>query len=362
MSGGHWNYPFSGDGVRLSSERMQDLFRWLEAAEHALDWGLSGDTCPACAEINIGKSFELLMDRWFEHSVSMDTVENALDLHSCPICSERYAYDETHRTHRHCVAASPRLACSVPECQATSVPFGIADRDALIDHLKNHGGAAPVVGSTKQVVVGAAHFDQLQRSVAALGEVIKAADGATLPDNVKQAINEARCHPACRCILVGNLARWAPVEGASMYEVSTDGQVFNVDKVHMLSVWKNHHGYACVTLTMDTGRRTSREVHLLVLSAFAGKRPAGMHGSHINGDPMDASLSNLCWETPQQNEARKRLHGTATVGERNGRAKLTHADVLAMRASNEPNTHLAKRYGVTHQHVALVRAGHVWKV
>jgi len=43
------------------------------------------------------------------------------------------------------------------------------------------------------------------------------------------------------------------------------------------------------------------------------------------------------------------------------KAKLTVAQVLAIRASAERNTALAARYGVSHQNVALIKRGMIWK-
>jgi hypothetical protein len=48
-------------------------------------------------------------------------------------------------------------------------------------------------------------------------------------------------------------------------------------------------------------------------------------------------------------------------GSRNGRAKLTEADVTAIRASDEPSARLANRYRVAPETVRHVRAGETWR-
>ena len=44
-----------------------------------------------------------------------------------------------------------------------------------------------------------------------------------------------------------------------------------------------------------------RYVHVLVLEAFRGPRPAGGVTLHANDDPADNRLENLSWGTPQEN-------------------------------------------------------------
>jgi len=110
-------------------------------------------------------------------------------------------------------------------------------------------------------------------------------------------------------------------------------------------------GYLRVTLARD-GRTERRSVHQLVLEAFAGPCPEGLEGSHKDGDRTNNILDNLCWETTSQNNLRKRQHGTAQRGERGGRAKLTEAQVLTIRAEYRPGVRgygaqaLGAKYGV----------------
>lgn len=47
--------------------------------------------------------------------------------------------------------------------------------------------------------------------------------------------------------------------------------------------------------------RVTKKVHHLVLEAFHGPRPTGLHGCHNNGDPLDNRAGNLRWDTQSGN-------------------------------------------------------------
>lgn len=50
----------------------------------------------------------------------------------------------------------------------------------------------------------------------------------------------------------------------------------------------------------------------------------GPRQSHKNGNNADNRLSNLAWETPSDNNQRKREHGTAMIGVKNVQGRKTH--------------------------------------
>lgn len=49
-------------------------------------------------------------------------------------------------------------------------------------------------------------------------------------------------------------------------------------------------------------------------------------------------------------------------GERNGQAKLTREDVLAIRASDRPSRALAEEYGVSPSHIRRIKTGGSWSI
>jgi len=101
-------------------------------------------------------------------------------------------------------------------------------------------------------------------------------------------------------------------------------------------------GYPFVQLTgLEVGKPVNRVVHRLVLEAFVGPCPPEKECSHLNGQPTDARLVNLRWETHTENERRKVEHGTLNVGDRNG--NYTHPERRAWGDRNGSHTHPENR-------------------
>jgi hypothetical protein len=94
-----------------------------------------------------------------------------------------------------------------------------------------------------------------------------------------------------------------------------------------------------------------------------GPRPSPLHESaHSCGRGSDGCVNprHLRWATPTENHADKVEHGTTNRGERQGRHKLTETDVLEIRASHEPQSVLAARYGVDPSTISNVQTGRTW--
>lgn len=104
-------------------------------------------------------------------------------------------------------------------------------------------------------------------------------------------------------------------------------------------------------------------LHVLVLLAFAGPRPAGMHCCHNDGNPANNHLSNLRYDTPAGNNADKLRHGTYLRGERHPNSKLTAAAVLLipeLRAQGLTWTAIARRFGVSRTAIGYAVHGRNW--
>lgn len=96
-----------------------------------------------------------------------------------------------------------------------------------------------------------------------------------------------------------------------------------------------HKGYYRVNLKNKGGNGICTEpVHKLVLEVFVGERPEGMVCRHLNGNPLDNRLLNLCWGTPKQNAQDSIRHGTAAClrnGERAVASKLMLSDIYEIK-------------------------------
>jgi hypothetical protein len=139
---------------------------------------------------------------------------------------------------------------------------------------------------------------------------------------------------------------WRPVVGyEGVYEVSSLGRVRSLNRHAdhprgplnirgmQISPFKNARGYLRVSLR-DSGARSKRTVHSLVLEAFIGPRPGGMQSRHLNGNKADNRPENLTWGTAKQNIADKRAHGTQPLGSECVSAKLDERDVIEIRRRN----------------------------
>lgn len=163
---------------------------------------------------------------------------------------------------------------------------------------------------------------------------------------------------------------WRPVVGwEGLYEVSDAGRVRSLDRIvdypdrrrsylkpgRVLRPSTGSAGYPTVILC-GSGRHQHGRIHVMVLEAFVGPRPAGCEVRHLNGVRNDNRLANLAWGTPTENTMDRVLHGRASRG-------LTLDDVAFVRVAADKgitDTEIARRIGVTRRSVALVRTGRTW--
>lgn len=122
--------------------------------------------------------------------------------------------------------------------------------------------------------------------------------------------------------------------------------------------WPRPHpvkGYCFVTVRLN-GRRVHTGVHKLVALAFL-PNPHGHHEvNHIDGVKTHNTPDNLEWSTRQGNMrhawGRGLMDNARLTGEKHHRAKLTEADIRAIRAAvpvfedNATKYEVASHYGV----------------
>lgn len=161
---------------------------------------------------------------------------------------------------------------------------------------------------------------------------------------------------------------WRPVPGHEAYEVSDRGRVRRVMPCggatpgRILKAWQTL-GYLYVGLwTANTQTRVA--VHRLVATAFLPAPAAGCYQvAHRDGDRQNNVPANLYWATPTENAADRHSHGTDAVGENNPRAKLTEAEVVAirgMRRLGSTQLQAAEAFGVCRQTVSDIERKRRW--
>lgn len=123
-------------------------------------------------------------------------------------------------------------------------------------------------------------------------------------------------------------------------------------------------GYRRVTLHL-AGKRHDEGVHRLVLLAWGpSTSEPDLETRHLDGDPLNNFIGNLCWGTRRENAADRTRHGRSYRGEANGWSKLTAEQVTEMRqayrAGGVTQAELARRFGVSRASVSMIVRGLYW--
>lgn len=124
---------------------------------------------------------------------------------------------------------------------------------------------------------------------------------------------------------------WKEMVADNRYEVSNFGNVRRKSNGRVRTPSSTPKGYKVIVISRPGSKHIGVYVHREVLRAFVGKCPEGYQVSHLNGNNADNRLENLAYESPTENNNRKKLHGTQTFGESHGTAKLKNEDVKRLR-------------------------------
>lgn len=166
---------------------------------------------------------------------------------------------------------------------------------------------------------------------------------------------------------------WRDIPSCPGYQASSLGRIRSVDRTsafmiegrpfsrrlrgRVLSPKTDRGGY----LEVQPRRGSMKLVHRLVCEAFYGPCPEGYQAAHGNGVRTDNRASNLRWASPKENQRDRIAHGTALRGEGITSAKLTAADVIAIRSAEGFQREIAARFGVTQTNVSQIKRGTTWK-
>ena len=121
-----------------------------------------------------------------------------------------------------------------------------------------------------------------------------------------------------------------------------------------------HDGCLKVNLSGKGGRQERRQIAHLYLLAFVGPRPPGAECCHKDGNPTNNDPANLYWGTHLKSMRNKVRAGRSARGQKNGRARLSDDVVLAILRSPEKPKDIAKRFGISRQHVYKIKSGTSW--
>lgn len=125
------------------------------------------------------------------------------------------------------------------------------------------------------------------------------------------------------------------------------------------------NGYIAAVLSCPGKGKTNVYVSHLVAAAFIGPRPPGLEVAHKDGKKPNNRVDNLRYCTPAENAADRAKHGTQVRGARCHMAKLTDADVLAIRrrraSSNETLKVIGLDFGLSASATAALVRRASWK-
>lgn len=168
--------------------------------------------------------------------------------------------------------------------------------------------------------------------------------------------------------------RWRAVVGFPGYKVSDKGRVRSYWKrgvrplalVQRFELLKDSKatptGHRHVVLYHEQCRNDFK-VHHLVLRAFGRKQRPGEQCRHLDGNPRNNQLDNLCWGTAKENVADSIRHGTHIKGERCYLSKLKRQSVMQIYAallSGSKTGDLAKKYRVGVNTIQRIANGSLW--
>ncbi len=155
------------------------------------------------------------------------------------------------------------------------------------------------------------------------------------------------------------------VPGFPGYRVGEDGSVWSEKhgSWRLLGMEPGSRGYLKTTLC-NGGKPKTFSVHTLVLMAFVGPKPKGMQACHNDGNPINCRWDNLRWDTPSNNHADKKRHGTWLQGDSCPASVLTEASVKVIKSrlrNGETCTRIGADFGVKRCTVSAIKNGRNWR-
>lgn len=143
----------------------------------------------------------------------------------------------------------------------------------------------------------------------------------------------------------------------SSYAITENGQVWSKRTCKWLKPGLGTNGYFFVVLRKNR-KSCSKEIHRLVLETYVGKCPIGMECRHLNSNPRDNRLENLCWGTRVENRQDSIKQGTFLSGTKHPNSKFTDYDIRMIiymwRTGLFLQKEIAKIYNICQQKVSQI--------
>lgn len=173
---------------------------------------------------------------------------------------------------------------------------------------------------------------------------------------------------------VAEIEEWRAIPGHPGYEASSLGRVRSVDRWITNSLGRRYFYRGAIVRpvvqggkyhVLNMGPAKAKRVNVIICSTFHGPQPSKLHqAAHGNGNRYDNRAANLRWATPKENTADQDRHGTRPIGTGHWKAKLSEADIRAirkMRSSGASFPAISKRFGIAVSHAHRITAKESWK-
>jgi hypothetical protein len=124
-------------------------------------------------------------------------------------------------------------------------------------------------------------------------------------------------------------------------------------------------GYGVTNITPPPGRKRARDLaHRLSYKAHKGAIPEGAFVRHRCDNPKCVNPDHLDAGTPRDNSADMVRRMRSCFGARNGQAKLTDENILAIKEAllaGQKVKDVAAKFGVTDFRIYQIRRGEGWR-
>lgn len=125
----------------------------------------------------------------------------------------------------------------------------------------------------------------------------------------------------------------------------------------------NGRKYPYFRVSLYAGKVRNACIHSLLMEVFVGPRPPGMEVRHLDGNPLNNRLDNLCYGTHAENMRDAAVHGVMARGEANASSKLDDDRIRTIRrrwAMGESMSKLARCYCVTRAVIGKICHREAW--
>lgn len=152
------------------------------------------------------------------------------------------------------------------------------------------------------------------------------------------------------------------IEDCPNFYINEQGEVFELKKCTMRIA---NNGYWMIHMKNKYGKRVYKTLHRMLAKAFIPNPENKNEIAHNDGNRANVCLTNLRWATRKENHADKIQHGTAMIGEKNHRTKLTAEQVLEIRKYYEEKKYtgrqLARMYSTHFGNISSIVTRKNWK-